>query len=180
MSSRFDAVFDALSSGPTPAPHGGPQNTFGDQPVLQFDARVDRPKPAELSGFGQDTLRLDVSRAQWQLADVRAEVGKLAAFLRTNRSSAELFHGWQAFRFDTLKLSVRGISSIALFVDGAPTDPEAPPPQIKPAPARRMTGQFIKTPSAVGVIDDNALWTGDPIFAQSIGDTFIFERRTRD
>jgi VCBS repeat-containing protein len=72
-------------------------------------------------GSGRDTLRLEFTRAQWERAEVQADVGRYIAFLGSGHGTDNGRHG--EFRFTAFGLKVEGIEQVELVVDGVVVTP---------------------------------------------------------
>lgn len=72
-------------------------------------------------GSGRDTLRLEFTRAQWERAEVQADVARYVAFLESAHGKDNGRHG--DFRFTTFGLKVEGIEQLELVVDGVVVTP---------------------------------------------------------
>jgi VCBS repeat-containing protein len=72
-------------------------------------------------GSGSDTLRLELTAAEWANATVKADV---EAFLAD--------HGQSVFLWESSGLITHGIENLVLVVDGVVTDPNPPPVNSAP------------------------------------------------
>lgn len=88
--------------------------------TLSDNRGLNRPSDRYDGGRGTDTLRLNLTAAEWSNTAVQAEIMKFMAAL------AAADGGPVSFNFKTLHLKVSSIESLALFIDGQPynTEPE--------------------------------------------------------
>lgn len=71
-------------------------------------------------GVGQDTLRLELTGAEWAQGDIRSSIVDYFAAIQGG--------DYSPFHFNGFDLTAGSFESLELIVDGVITDPNAPPP----------------------------------------------------
>lgn len=73
-------------------------------------------------GRGQDTLRLEMTEAEWLEPAFQADLANLLEFLQRD-GGRWFFCGPSVFAFDSLGLVIRDFEKLEIIVDGVPVDP---------------------------------------------------------
>ncbi len=74
-------------------------------------------------GSGIDTLRINLTSAEWSRSAVRADIAALQAFIPTTLNSSGEARSNSEFELDSLDLTVRRVENVEIYVDGVLVPP---------------------------------------------------------
>ncbi|MCB2127532.1 MAG: hypothetical protein KDE03_00270 [Rhodobacteraceae bacterium] len=127
-------------------------------------------------GRGHDTLRLEITSADWSRPEVQDEIGQFMALIQAANG------GPVSFSFETLNLRVKSFEALELFIDGQPYDPGV---QVVDLSGSTSDETVTITGSAGSVItgsgnDTITGGTGDDTIQSGAGNDYIYSGAGND
>lgn len=109
-------------------------------------------------GSGTDTLKLVLTGAEWQRADIKRDVASFLAFLESSAAAKG-----EIFKFSAFGLAARSFEKLQVVVDGVIIDPRGPDQNALPVALSDQATTNEDTAVVIDVLANDSDGDGDPL-----------------